>query len=36
LIEDCTVILGWCFTSEEVDETKKKQKEVKSKIGPGT
>ena len=28
LIEDCTVILGWCFTSEEVAETKQKQKEV--------
>ena len=28
LIEDCTVILGWCFSSEEVDKTKLKQKEV--------
>ena len=28
LIEDCTVILGWCFSSEDVDKTKLKQKEV--------
>ncbi|TRY79262.1 hypothetical protein TCAL_09996, partial [Tigriopus californicus] len=26
LIEDCTVILGWCYTSSEVEVTKEKQK----------
>lgn len=26
LIEDCTVILGWCYTSTEVEVTKGKQK----------
>ena len=26
LIEDCTVILGWCYTSEDVQITKEKQR----------
>lgn len=26
LIEECTVILGWCYTSTEVEVTKQKQK----------
>ncbi len=25
LIDDCTVILGWCYTADQVDSTKKKQ-----------
>ena len=28
LIEECTVILGWCYTSVQVEDTKSKQKEV--------
>ena len=26
LINDCTVILGWCYTSEDVNVTKEKQR----------
>lgn len=28
LIEECTVILGWCYTSSQVEDTKEKQKLV--------
>ena len=26
LIEECTVILGWCYTSAEVEDTKRRQR----------
>ncbi len=25
LIDDCTVILGWCYTAQQVEETKRRQ-----------
>jgi hypothetical protein len=28
LIDECTVILGWCFSAQEVQDTKQKQREV--------
>lgn len=31
LIEDCTVILGWCYTTQEVEDTKEKQKDITEK-----
>lgn len=31
LIEECTAILGWCFNSDQVAETKNNQKEVENK-----